>query len=286
MWIGSDPTRSGRFLELPCGRCIGCKLDRARAWSIRIQHEARLYDSNWMATFTYDDEHLPKSRSLEYRDFQLMMKRLRRSVRGAEPGPKGNYPLRFFCAGEYGSRRKRPHFHAILFNAWFKDAKRFVNDSFWSKALEDTWSLGHVQLDLVTPGTASYVSGYALKKVYGTTLAYEDVVCLSTGEVSSRRKEFVTMSRRPGLGAWFIERYHKDVFPVDYVVVDGERTKVPRYYWDWLRRNAEPGLVEDLAYARFLRAEEQRGESAPERRAVREEYQERRLASYGARGDL
>lgn len=287
VWVGSDPTRSGRFLELPCGRCIGCKLDRARAWSVRIVHEAQLYDANWFATFTYDDEHLPKSLGLEYRDFQLMLKRLRKKVRGAAPGPKGNYPLRFFCAGEYGSKRKRPHYHAILFNTRFGDEKSYMNGSYYSSTLEKLWGLGHVQLDAVTPASASYVSGYALKKVYGTTEAYEDVVSRKTGEVTSRRKEFVTMSRRPGLAAWWYERYRGDLFPVDAAVEHGgKRSKVPRYYWDRFRGEGDPVVIEELLERRYERAQEQIGESSPERRAVREEYSERMLEVFAEREDL
>lgn len=286
VWIGGNATKSGRFMELPCGRCIGCKLDRARAWSVRIQHEAQLYDSNWFVTWTYRNEDLPGSLSLEYDDFRGMMKRLRERCRGASPGPKGNYPLRFFCAGEYGSLRKRPHFHSIMFNLRTGDEKPLGNGSFSSKLLEDVWQKGNVQLDVVTDQSASYVSGYALKKVYGRNTEYEDVVNLSTGEVTRRRKEFVVMSRKPGIGAWWYERFAADLFPGDQAVVVGRRSKVPGYYWRRYRTEGDPAGVAEVECTRFWRAENMRAESGVERRAVREEVAQRQVDFFNERADL
>lgn len=286
VWIGYDPTRDGRAFEVPCGRCIGCKLDRARAWSVRITHEAQLYDRNWFATFTYSDEALPASRSLEYRDFQLFMKRLRKKLRGDVGGPEGGYPLRFFCAGEYGGRTGRPHYHAVLFNTRFGDEVRLQNGRSSSRIVEELWSHGNVVLDSVNQSTAAYVAGYSLKKVYGPRARehYEDVVNLRTGELTSRRPEFVTMSRRPGIGAWWYQRFAGDLFPVDHAVVDGKRWKVPNYYWYRFRDEAEPSLVEELQERRFERAAEQIAESTPERRSVREEVAVRRQAMFSERG--
>lgn len=286
VWIGYDPTRDGRAFEVPCGRCIGCKLDRARAWSVRITHEAQLYDSNWFATLTYRDEDLPESRSLEYRHFQLFMKRLRKKLRGDVEGPEGNYPLRFFCAGEYGGRTGRPHFHAILFNLRLGDEVRYQNGTSRSRVIEDLWSLGDVQLDAVNQRTAAYVAGYSLKKVHGQAARehYEDVVDLRTGELTGRRPEFVVMSRRPGIGAWWYRRYAGDLFPEDHAIVDGKRWKVPTYYWRRFREEADPIVVEALEHRRFLRAQEQIEESSVERRAVREEVAERRQEFFAERG--
>lgn len=285
VWIGYDPGRSGRALEVPCGKCIGCRLDRARGWSIRIMHEASLYDSNWFCTFTYDDAHLPEDFSLRYPDFQAMMKRLRRRMRGDRPGPGGNFPLRFFCSGEYGTVRKRPHFHAVLFNARFADVQSLANGSFRSTFAEDVWRNGGVQLDTVTVASAAYVAGYVVGKAKDA--ARDDVVSLRTGEISERRKEFARMSLRPGIGAAWYEHFGSDLFPADHAVMnDGKRHKVPRYYWERFREEADPGVVELLEERRFARAMECREESTPERRAVREELAELTVAHYSQREDL
>lgn len=271
-------------MELPCGRCIGCKLDRAREWSIRIGHEAQLYDSNLFITLTYKPEaHLHPS--LYYGDFQDFMKRLRRKVRGVSVGPDGGRPIRFFVSGEYGGETKRPHWHAILFNCDFADKQALQNGTFRSTICEDLWARGNVVIGAVTPASAAYVAGYTLKKVHGQAAKdyYEDVVNVRTGELSSRRPEFCVMSRRPGIGAWWYRRYAGDLFPGDRAVAAGKCYKVPRYYFKNFKVDADAITYEEVLYGRYLRAEDQREESTPERRAVREELAERRVVAFGDR---
>lgn len=45
-------------IKLPCGQCIGCRLERSRQWAMRCVHEASLYEKNCFITLTYDDSHL------------------------------------------------------------------------------------------------------------------------------------------------------------------------------------------------------------------------------------
>lgn len=282
---GSLP--DGRWFEVPCGKCVGCKMDRARAWSIRITHEAQLYDTNWMATFTYREDAVPKSLSLQYPDFQKFMKRLRKKIKGERVGPEGGFPLRFFCAGEYGGKTGRPHYHAVLFNCRIGDERPWDNGQYWSAKLEELWSYGHVVLDSVTPASAAYVAGYTQKKVYGVSekSRYEDVVNLRTGELTSRRPEFVVMSLKPGIGAWWYARFAKDLFPKDHAIVaGGKRWKVPRYYWEKFRLEADPAVVEAIETDRFLRAMDREADSTPERRAVREEVAQARVNLLQERG--
>ena len=285
--IGLGGSHAVQGMMLPCGRCIGCKLARAHAWKVRIVHEASLYESNWFATLTYADEKLV-SWSLRYRDFQLFMKRLRKDHRGHVGGPDGKYRIRFFCAGEYGSKRKRPHFHAVLFNVKFGDAVRWTNDSWYSAELERLWTHGRCQLDRLTPASAAYVAGYVNKKVYGAAaVAAYELVNEETGEVVGVRvPEFVRMSLRPGIGSFFFDRYSRDLFPLDAAVVDGQRSKVPRYYWERFRKEGDPVVVEELEHRRYLRAMENREEGTAERLAVREGVAEARVAFKGERADL
>lgn len=271
-------------LELPCGRCIGCKMDRARAWSIRIGHEAQLYDRNLFVTLTYDDASLPSSLSLEYPDFQGFMKRLRRRITGVTIAPNGKHPIRFFCAGEYGGKTARPHWHAILFNTYFADQVRLKNGTTRSRLCEALWDRGNVVIGDVTPQSAAYVAGYTMKKKYGDPSAYEDVVNVYTGELSARRPEFCTMSRKPGIGSWWYDRFAKDLFPVDHAISDGKTYKVPRYYWKKFELDADPILAEELMWRRELKAAEHIQDSTPDRRRVREIIAERRSILYSDRG--
>ncbi len=98
-------------LQLPCGQCIGCRLERSRQWAVRCMHEASLYSFNSFVTLSYSPECLPSLDSLCVRDFQLFMKRLRKQFS----------KVRFFHCGEYGDDTRRPHYHALLFNLHFDD---------------------------------------------------------------------------------------------------------------------------------------------------------------------
>jgi len=275
----------GRFLELPCGKCLGCLQSRNRAWSIRIGHEAQLYEENSCATLTYDDKHLPRLASLDYSHFQDFMRRLRRELVGVTELPGRGRPIRFFVAGEYGAKNKRPHFHAILFNVRFPDLSMQKPGYFTSKKLDELWGKGACLIGSVSTETAAYVAGYTLDKVYGVSgVSHYESVDMTTGELlGDRRRPFVKMSNRPGIGAWWFERFGADLFPYDQAVQEGAAYKVPRYYWERFKRTADPGLVEALAYKRELKAAENPEESRPERRAVREEHARLRIQAFRKR---
>lgn len=271
---------SGRPLLLPCGKCIGCKMDRARMWSVRMTHEAQLYPSNLFVTFTYDDKHLPDDLSLDYRDFQLFMKKLRKAFVGDveiydTAREKLVRPVRFFCAGEYGTQYQRPHFHAIVFNLRLPDAIPFRNGTFTSKILERIWGNGNIVIGSVTPNSASYVSGYTLYKKGHAELA-DSVVDQQTGEVTSRRSEFVVMSRKPGIGYWWYERFKSDLFKDQAVLPEGRKYKVPRYYLDKMEVDV-PLTHEELKYERYLSSLEHPEEGTDERLAIREEFALRKM---------
>lgn len=126
-------------VQIACGQCIGCRLDKARAWAIRCVHESSLYRSNIFVTLTYDNDHLPLYNSLSKRDLQLFFKRLRKHF----PDVK----IRYFACGEYGEQFQRPHYHAIIFNLDFADKILFTrsgdNKLYTSATLAAIWGLGH-----------------------------------------------------------------------------------------------------------------------------------------------
>lgn len=221
-YYGSQP------LEIACGQCMGCRLERSRQWAIRISHEASLYKQNCFITLTYAPEHLPSPPSLSVRDFQLFLKKLRKKY-----GPK----IRFFHCGEYGEQQGRPHYHACLLNFDFPD-KQHIRDNgrgdqiFHSKSLEELWGLGRTELGSVTFESAAYVARYVTKKVTGKAAEHHyRRLDTDTGEIYELKPEYTTMSRRPGIGQPWLEKFHTDVYPHDAVTIRGG-TKIPppRYY--------------------------------------------------------
>lgn len=224
----SDSFR-GERLDLPCGQCIGCRLERSRQWAVRCMHEASLKEDNCFVTLTYDDDHLPKNGSLVLSDFQNFMKRLRKSI-----APKR---VRFFHCGEYGERFGRPHYHTLLFGHYFEDRAFFSERNghrlYTSKALSELWPHGFATFGAVTFESAAYVARYVLKKVTGEK---------AEEHYKGRVPEYITMSRRPGIGTGWFAKYASDVYPRDSVVVRGVRTRPPRFY-DGLLGKEDPSML-------------------------------------------
>lgn len=266
-------------IMLPCGRCVGCRLDYAASWEVRIMHEAKCWDDNCWITLTYDDEHVPSDGSLQYRrDFQPFMKRLRKRY-----APR---TVRFFCAGEYGDALGRPHFHVVLFNLAFREDRKYwrTTESGFkvdrSATLESLWKFGHSEVGELTPQSANYVARYVTKKVTGDAASdHYATVDKDTGEITWRVPEFSRMSLRPGIGAKWFEKYHGDVFPHDRVVSRGVKKRVPRYY-DKLFKRMDADTLEELKMDRESRARSRFLDNTPERLQVREVVENARLRYY------
>lgn len=268
-----------RRIELPCGRCIGCRIERARQWTVRIMHEASLYEDNAFVTLTYDDAHLG-SPSLQYGDFQGALKRLRSRVSAHSPGRK----IRFFVVGEYGAELQRPHFHACLFNYGFPDRvvwRDFGSGSvaYRSAELEACWPFGFSSVGELTRKSAAYCARYVLDKVTGEPAKdHYSVVDEDTGEVTWKVPELVRMSLKPGIGAGWFEKYGRHEVGVhDRCVVDGVVTKPPRYY-DTLLGRVDPQAREDGQQSRIMRAMERAADNTPARLAVKEQVTKARLS--------
>lgn len=237
-------------LDLPCGQCIGCRKERTRQWGLRCMHEASLYEDNCFLTLTYDDQHLPigdhfcdrcvvphvVGGSVCVSDFQDFMKRLRKHAKGQK--------IRFLHCGEYGEVLSRPHYHALLFNYDFDDKQFFSerngNKVYTSPTLSSLWSKGFAVIGSVSFESASYVSGYALKKVTGER---------AEAHYRSRKPEYITMSRRPGIGKGWYEKFKADVYPRDRVIVRGFPSRPPRAYDNWLGAE-DPSLLASLKIKR------------------------------------
>lgn len=246
-------------IEVPCGQCIGCKLDRSRQWALRCHHEASLYDDNCFLTLTYNDLNLPSNGSLDVRHHQLFMKRLRKKI--------GR--VRFFHCGEYGEKGGRPHYHYILFGHDFED-KVFHNVSgenrvYTSATLERLWPYGFSLIGGVTFESAAYVARYCLKKITGEQ---------ATEHYQGRRPEYATMSN--GIGAEWLEKFHRDVYPKDFVTRDGIKMKPSRYY-DELMEKWDPELMRRVRAERPVEHVLRKSEDRRSRRLrVREIVQDER----------
>lgn len=258
-------------LDLPCGQCIGCRLERSRQWAVRCMHEASLHEDNCFITLTYDDAHLPSDGSLVKSDFQKFCKRLRKKVG----------PFRFFHCGEYGENFSRPHYHACIFGFDFPDRKVFKESAgsviYTSALLEDVWSRGFCTVGNLTFESAAYVARYVLKKVNGDEADEHYMRVDQYGEIHRVEPEYVTMSRRPGIGKGWFERWSNEVYPCDEVVSRGFPARPPRYY-DNLMVEIDPAVMEAVKAERKLRIADVAHDCTEARLRVREKCAQARVS--------
>lgn len=259
---------------IACGQCRGCRLERSRQWAMRCVHEASLHARNSFITLTYNDLCLPHDRSLNLDHFQRFMKRLRF---------KYGKNIRFFHCGEYGEKFGRPHYHAIIFNLDFEDKTLWkINNGqrlYTSQELSDLWPLGFATIGEVTFESAAYVARYVMKKITGP-MAEDHYSRLdeSTGEIISLKPEYTTMSRRPGIGKGWYDKYKTDVYPSDMVVMRGDKKMKPPRFYDGLYEREYPSDMDALKAKRARSAFKQRDNNTPERLQVRERVFDARIS--------
>ena len=187
---------------LPCGKCAECLAQKSLEWSYRIMLESKDYKKNCFITLTYKNNPV----TLKKKDYQDFFKRLRKRI--------GKF--RYFLCGEYGSKGKRPHYHAIIFGWFPEDAEPVLgSDYYGSKILEEIWGLGFVSVGDLTQYDAKYCAKYMQK--------LQDV----GPEVL---QPFVSMSLKPGLGYNQFMQHKESYVNSDKIYYQGKYIKLPRYF--------------------------------------------------------
>lgn len=200
-------------VELPCGQCMPCRIDRRRTWVARMILERADHDCACFITLTYNDQNLPESLCVDKSEVQRFFKRLRKEV----------YPrtLRYFAVGEYGDRSQRPHYHAIIFGISPQERE----------LVEKAWQKGFIQIGTAEPATMSYCGGYITKKMTKK----------GDPRLHGREPEFALMSRMPGLGVNYVKSL-TDAYKTDRgkvalqvmgwvagdIILEGKRYKLAR----------------------------------------------------------
>jgi len=256
-------------VSLPCGQCIGCRLDRSKEWALRCVHEASLYDDNCFITLTYAPEHLPLDGSLNKAHFQKFMKRLRKTT-GAK--------IRYYHCGEYGEQLARPHYHALFFGYNFPDLRLHDPNKklFTSAILSTAWGKGFCTVGEATYESAAYVARYILKKQTGSEAKNHYTRTTDTGAEYEVQPEYTTMSRSPGIGSDWYDEYKGDAFPSDFLVHRGKIQRVPKYY-EAKFAESNPEDFQEIKKKRLAKAKEHSENNTPERLKVREKSQQLKL---------
>lgn len=255
--IKRDTVLNGKYYSedvvVPCGKCPLCKKRRVASWVFRLEEEDRVSSSSYFITLTYDDNNLPKSENgyptLNKKDFQNFMKKLRKCQKKK---------IKYYAVGEYGEKRFRPHYHAIVFN---------VMDV---ETLSESWSNGSIHMGTVTGGSVTYTTQYIDKNITIPSFDGDD-----------RSKEFSLMSQ--GLGKSFLTpemiKYYQDDISRMYVSrYDGVKTPMPRYYKNKIftekQRKQQVGIVKEKMLEKELRLETEYYNKVP-KGITYEEHKER-----------
>ena len=236
-------------------------------------HEASLHEDNSFITLTYSPENLPYDQSIHKNELQKFFKRLRKNT---------NSKLRYFACGEYGEKNNRPHYHAIIFGYNFPDKYIHTKSNnhvlYRSPTLEKAWKNGHSLIGEVTFESAAYVARYVMKKRKGddetidpitgkTNKEYYQICDKETGEIHQQNSEFCIMSRKPGLGADWLQHYKSDT-DKDYITLRGVKMKLPKFYDSILAMEDELAMLKRKG-KRKRKALEQNKDNTFERLAVK-----------------
>lgn len=256
---------SGVPVEIGCGQCIECRLERAGKMAVRCMNEKRMHKESSFLTLTYDDKKLPLAGTLRKDHLQKFMKRLRHDT---------GVGLRFYACGEYGESYLRPHYHVLLFNYDFPD-KRFHDrtdrhhELFVSKRLDKIWGFGHTIIGGVDFESCSYVAGYMTKKITGPSADLH---------YYGRSDEFSLGSTQPGIGAGYYMKYAHEMYAHDSIIVNGKPVRPPRYYDERYKALDSMGLDEIKKKRRFRFQERRnRADETSRRRRVKELVIEARM---------
>lgn len=256
-------------LELPCGQCRGCRLEKSRQWGARIAQEAAYLEETFghyssFITLTYNEKSLPFGGTLVPEHLQQFLKRLRERL-SRKPFER---QIRYYASGEYGSTCpqhriqdcphcgpvQRPHYHAIILGFDFPD-RHHVGDRdgmpvYNSDFLSSVWDFGFHEIGSCSFESAAYVARYIMKKVTGKKASEHytryDPWMNTWFEVEP---EFARMSRgrtKPGgIGAGWCEKYETDIYDADALPIPGRGVfGLPPDYYDRIFAEKYPEYME------------------------------------------
>lgn len=229
-----------KIITLSCGKCIGCRVNDTRDLATRMMNEVSMHEHNQFLTLTIDDSYMNSNQSLVKSDFCNFMKRLRKyyqskfSIQG----------IRFTMCGEYGELTYRPHYHAVIYNLPIPDLEHYTtskgNKLYTSKIIEQIWQMGNVLVGNVTEQTCQYVTGYLKKGQMNEEWETDElIVDRETGEFEPRLPPYRQSSNRPGIGHDWYQKYKSDCFPSDFIVLNGQKLTIPKYYSRLKKREDE-----------------------------------------------
>lgn len=260
-----------RWLEIPCGECLGCRMRYSEEWAARITEELKVQPRAMFLTLTYNNEHLPikevvdgktgeiiAGNPLEPKHLELFWKKLRAWAKRNEER-LGETKIRYYCAGEYGGKSMRPHYHAAIFGLSpfdLDDLRHLKNNHrgdelYTSETMEGIWGKGFVTIGHLEGASAAYIARYMLKKQKGPKAK-------AGYKAAALVPEFTRVSNRKGIGYDWYQEKKELVWAEDRVnlLLGGKVKKIkpPRYYEKLLERE-DPSRLLEIKEARYEAAQ-------------------------------
>lgn len=259
-------------LQLPCGTCIGCRTTRAQHWALRCYLESLQHKHTCVTTLTYDDAHLPPT--LQKRDFQLWLKRLRKLNASR---------IRYYACGEYGEKFGRPHYHAIVFG--LNHRTETIAEAWQSQSRDRSTraELGRVYTDNVSIEAVNYVVNYTQKKREWRFAIAHERMDPETGELYTWQPPFQLMSRggRHGQGIGADAKKHWQSWEL-FAVQNGKKISTPRYYKEEHDKNTTKENLEETEWKRYKNALQRHGNQTQQLLDAKERQHYARQELYSA----
>lgn len=215
-------------LEVPCGKCLACRVKKRQEWCVRLLHESNSWSNSIFITLTYDQLSLPYNKNknhyiraitgqgiyptLKKKELQDFFKRLRKSI---EPRQ-----IKYFAVGEYGEN-ERPHYHAIIYGMSLQDTDKEIIKNAWLKCDWNQPEISKESFGLAEHDSMLYVAKYVNKD-------FTSNEALEKYKIENREVPFRLLSM--GLGKEFIEKNQKQVLNNGFVSIRGIKQSIPRYY--------------------------------------------------------
>ena len=204
-----------------CGHCMPCRINHTSQWTLRLLYELSCWQYASFVTLTYSEDNLPLDSGLHKSHYQNFMKNLRGRI---------EHKLKFYHCGEYGSKKKRPHYHAIIYglDPFNEEHRKAVYDSwhmceafFFDKLPPDYKTskspIGKGMLPVCREDIA-YVCGYVQKKLSGV---------MAQEEYGDKQRPYSTCSHYLGLD--FALKNQERLKSNKFTFLNAKRIGIPRY---------------------------------------------------------
>lgn len=235
-----------------CGRCHQCREVKKAQKMTRLILEGKKHEHVLFVTLTYNDTFLPRDvfcpvtgvvlyshpfGCLDKRHLQLFNKRLLKKF-----PPR---TVRYWCVGEYGEKRWRPHYHGIYWGIPFKKRQAFYDC--WTDPVTKEPYCDPRRLTVEPPrdewDVGRYVSSYIQKGLTSSSdYKQEGFTGKSNAErLEGRPPEFANVVSK-GVGLGFVEDYCRAMasasalrYIADYrdiprtILIDGKKMPLDRY---------------------------------------------------------